>query len=138
MRHAFILILMLVMPMQAFASHSSKSYYIEGISLAYSSSTSMLSVHAKVRSSDPHNYVTKMTVSLNGHQFMTVYYKRRKNTEEFADNVVLKAKTGDLITATLYSSEGGNKSLDLSVSDQEITEARSTEKSFSETTGYSE
>jgi len=95
-------------------------------------------VHAKQRSSDHHNYVKKMTVSLNGHLVITVHYKDRHGTEEFLDNAILKAKEGDVISAVLYSSEGGNKSLNLNITDAEISEARSSQESFSESTAIGE
>ena len=61
------------------------------------------------------SYVRMMVVSLNGETVNTLYYHMQNAPDKFWDDVPLKAKVGDVITAELFCTLGGSKSEDLTV-----------------------
>ena len=52
-----------------------------------------------------------MTVAVNGNNVFTLHFMHQTAPDLFSDDVMLKAKTGDVISVGLLSSGGSSKSL---------------------------
>ena len=130
----FIFILLLSISMPVLAQDISRTALIQNIRLSYNSDTNILHVSAKHRTgSTDTEYVDKMTVSLNGTVVTTLNYNSKPDPDYFSDNVPVKAKAGDVIGVQLFSNDGDNKSLDVNISDAQVSEAKSSNNDYSET-----
>jgi len=117
---------------------SSRQFSIQSMSLSYNSTTRILHVEADHHSRDQENrevdYVDKMTVSVNGDEIIVLHFKHQRDPDRFYDDTMFKAKSGDVISVELFSFGGSNKSLDLTVSDGEISETQNVATQESEAT----
>jgi len=128
----------------AFAHHDSDDSYhrlsIQSMFLSYNSLSKVLHVEADHHARDEEDrevdYVSKMTVSVNGDEKITLHFMHQSDPDMFSDDALLKAKSGDVIMVELFSESGSDKSLNLTVSDEIITETRSVQTEGSETQGF--
>lgn len=115
---------------------SSHEFSISRMSLAFDAATKLLHIEADHHSRDRYNqevdYVGKLTISLNGKQIIVLHFKHQVDPDEFLFDVMVKAKAGDVISVVLYTKVGGTKSLDLTVSNELISEIQSVDTQSSQ------
>lgn len=86
------------------------------ITLSYDMKASSLHVEAAHPSFNVGlSYVRLMEISVNGQRVKTLNYYQQNSPEKFWDDVLLKAKVGDVIKVDLYCTLGGTKSEELTV-----------------------
>jgi len=134
------LAIMLIFPVSLiFAADPPLMTPVTSVTLRYDLQNSTLHVEAVHPSANWEiDYVRMMTVSLNGQQVLTNNYYHQDNAQGFSDDVTLKAKAGDVISADVFCTNGSNMSQDLTVTDaqpQQETNA-STDNSETNNTAY--
>ena len=61
------------------------------------------------------HYIKKTVIDINGKEATTEYNRQQIDPNEYAFSTGLKARAGDEITVTAYSSEGGVRSVSITV-----------------------
>jgi len=95
----------------------------QNVVVTYDFESQTLKVSARHTTHDPReDYVRKVEITHNGEEVETVYHRIQLNTLTFQEEFSLPAEDGDLFEVTLFSSEGGVASGDVTVVEPDETE----------------